>query len=122
MVYHLSETPLLSVSTNIDAVKSLLQQEELGGSKSFHIYLATEDPDAEKQLSLQAKELYWNVHSSGPTIASPGRVSMQPIAMSIKGTAVLDSLSAPLVSLQANRYILGAGSNWSRLINELRNN
>jgi hypothetical protein len=114
------ETPLLPVSVYIDAVKSLLTKEELEGRKPVHIYLATEDPDAKQQFSAKAEELHWTLYSSGPTNSESGAVSMQRVASSTNGDAGLDSIAALLVSLQANRYVLGTGSNWSRLINELR--
>jgi hypothetical protein len=114
------EIPLLPVSVYIDAVKSLLRQEELDGSKPVHIYLATEDPNAKQQFSSRAEKLHWTVYSSGPTNVVNGEVHMYKVAMSTKGATGLDSLAALLVSLQANRYVLGTGSNWSRLINELR--
>jgi hypothetical protein len=77
------EISLLPMKVYIDAVKSLLRQEELDGSKPVHIYLATEDPDAKQQFSLQAEKLHWTVYSSGPTNAVRG-VQMYIIAMVTK--------------------------------------
>lgn len=47
---------------------------------------------------------------------------MEGIAHDSGGKAGLQSLGALLISMQANRYVLSTGSNWSRLINELRKN
>jgi hypothetical protein len=116
------ETPLLPLSVYIDAVKNLLTREELDGSKPVHIYLATEDPDAKQQFASAAEELHWTMYSSGPKNLEAGSVSMGVLATETNGAAGLDSVAALLVSLQANRYVLGTGSNWSRLINELRKN
>ena len=41
-------------------------------------------------------------------------------AYASQGRAGLQSLAALLISLEANRYVLARGSNWSRLIDELR--
>ena len=41
-------------------------------------------------------------------------------ARGTRGRAGLVSLASLLVSLESNRYVLTLGSNWSRLINELR--
>ncbi len=41
-------------------------------------------------------------------------------ARSSDGRAGLESIASLLVSLESNRYVLTLGSNWSRLINELR--
>ena len=45
---------------------------------------------------------------------------MPALARSSRGRAGLESLASLLVSLESNRYVLCLGSNWSRLINELR--
>ena len=85
---------------------------------SPHIYLASEDPEAIRQF-LEKAPKDWNIHTSGPT-NKPGVSDM--ISMSEDKTTGLQSFGALLLSMESNRYILSTGSNWSRLINELRKN
>ena len=69
---------------------------------------------------------HWVVHSSCPKITIENEenardVRMMDTAYNSKGKAGLQSLGALLIAMEVNRYILTTGSNWSRLINELRN-
>ena len=84
----------------------------------LHIYLASEDPEAIRQF-LENAPKDWNIHTSGPT-NKPGVSDM--ISMSKDEFAGLQSFGALLLSMESNRYVLSTGSNWSRLINELRKN
>jgi len=114
------EMELVEVAEYIDASKILLTEEERVGTKPVHFYVATEDPRAVVAFQQHAED-HWVVHSSGPFIRNnAGNVGMMDTAYNSKGNAGLQSLGALLIAMEANRYILTTGSNWSRLINELR--
>jgi hypothetical protein len=114
------ETPLLPIETYTSAVRALLNQKERSGKSIVHIYLATEDPIAEKEFREKASKESppWQVHTSGPSVPKD-RQGILNLAQSSQGLAGLESLAALLVALQGNRYVLGSGSNWSRLIDEI---
>lgn len=115
-----SEMELVSLDEVINATISLLTPDELSGRKVVHIYLATEDPAALLAFKEAATQRGWQVHASGPTNPVAGAFKMIASAKLSKGRAGLESLAALLIALEANRYVLSRGSNWSRLIDELR--
>jgi len=116
------EMKLVPIEEYIDAAKKLLSPQELKGTKPVHIYIASEDPKAIqmfKQHNDTPQE--WNIYHSGPKISKDvGETRMEDVDLSSMGRTGLESLAALLISMQANRYVLTTGSNWSRLINELR--
>jgi hypothetical protein len=114
------EMKLVSMEEVINGTQSLLTPDELAGNKVVHVYVATEDPSALEQFRQAVIPMNWQVHASGPTNPSKGSHNMMSAADSSQGRAGLESLAALLISLEANRYVLATGSNWSRLINELR--
>lgn len=94
----------------IDAVKRILKQRRKSifqrNDEEVHIFLATGDPPCVSAF-VEAAPSTWKVY-----------VSMVMIGSS-EGIPALGSL---LVSMEANDFVLTTGSNWSRLINELRKN
>jgi hypothetical protein len=118
------EMKLVSIEKYLDATKKLLTDDELDGKKKVHIYVASEDSRALRLYNDSAPD-HWIIHSSGPTTQSSVTgedQKMNDIAKISEGRAGLESLAALLISMEANRYVLATGSNWSRLINELRKN
>ena len=115
-----SEMDLVSIDEVVNATVSLLTPEEMSGRRSVHIYVATEDRQALMLFREAAVPRKWQVHSSGPISPDYGSYSMTSVAHKSKGKAGLQSLAALLIALEANRYVLTRGSNWSRLIDELR--
>jgi len=113
-----SEMELLSISDYINGTKSLLTENEISGREDVHIFVVTENPSAVKLFS-DASPTNWIVHSSGPKHPEDNNF-VPALASSSRGRAGLESLASLLVSLESNRYVLCLGSNWSRLINELR--
>jgi hypothetical protein len=114
------EMKLQPVSRYIEAVEELLnQRNNISDSRNdtVHIYLTTEDTTAIHEF-LEAAPDSWIVHTSGPNI-SPNNTDMMSIA---NGRSGIESLGALLVAMESNGYVLTTGSNWSRLINELRKN
>lgn len=114
------EMKLVSIEDYLDATKQILTQQERDGEKEVNIYLASEDPIAVQKFQEGAPR-NWVIHQSGPKV-SENRERMREVAKVSDGKAGLQSLGALLISMQANRYVLATGSNWSRLINELRKN
>jgi hypothetical protein len=86
---------------------------------SIHIYLASEDPAAITAFTAAAPSS-WIIHHSGPKIVVQNKNMLAQ--ENANGQNGLESLGALLVSLESNGYVLTTGSNWSRLINELRKN
>lgn len=115
------EMKLVSIEEYLDATKKLLTDDELKGKETVHIYLASEDPRA-MQLYTDSAPDNWIIHSSGPTQSNVTGENMRTLAKFSDGRAGLESLAALLIAMEANRYVLTTGSNWSRLINELRKN
>jgi hypothetical protein len=114
------EMKLVSIEDYVDATKKILTQKERNGDVDVKIYLASEDPLAVQKFKESAPS-NWIIYQSGPKVSSDGE-RMKTIASNSGGKAGLESLGALLISMQANRYVLATGSNWSRLINELRKN
>ena len=114
------EMKLVSIEDYVDATKQILTQKERDGEQEVNIYLASEDPIAVQKFQEGAPR-NWVIHQSGPKV-SENRERMREVATDSDGKAGLQSLGALLISMQANRYVLATGSNWSRLINELRKN
>ena len=112
------EMKLVTLEEYINGTKSLLTEDEISGVKDVHIYVVTENPHAVNQFR-ESSPVNWKIHSSGPKNPTSSSSMMQAATRS-KGRAGLESLAALLISLEANRYVLVSGSNWSRLIDELR--
>lgn len=114
------EMKLVSIEDYVNATKKILTKKERNGEVDVNIYIASEDPIAIQKFKEVAPS-HWIIHQSGPKVSKDGE-RMKKIANSSGGKAGLESLGALLISMQANRYVLSTGSNWSRLINELRKN
>lgn len=96
-----------------------------------NIYLATEDRRAVQQFKDAATPKGWNVYVDqyfmdmrqyrtvgDETIWQTNNLN----AEKSKGRAGLVALASLLLSIEADDYVLTTGSNWSRLMNELRKN
>ena len=115
-----TEVQLLPVEHYVRGVQELIHRRQKKkksfGKKNVHIYLASEDANAISAFQ-NAAPSHWKIHTSGPTQQPTESNSMGSFRSGVHG---LQSMGALLVSLQANHYVLGTVSNWSRLINELR--
>jgi hypothetical protein len=114
------EMKLVSIEDYVNATTQILTQKERNGEENVHIYVASEDTNAVKKFK-DAAPSNWRIYQSGPKLSKDNE-RMEQIAKDSSGKAGLQSLGALLISMQANRYVLSTGSNWSRLINELRKN
>jgi hypothetical protein len=114
------EMELQPISRYIDAVDELLRERNRTDARDddpIHIYLASEDPRAIDEFKAHAQPS-WIVHSSGPT----NPLDNTNMMAQANGKNGLESLGALLVAMESYGYVLTTGSNWSRLINELRKN
>lgn len=88
-----------------------------------HIFVSTEDAPAleklQEQLTKHGKT--WKLHHYAPLLAShpPATAAQLHVDRALNGKS---SLVALLLAMEAKHYILTTGSNWSRLMNELRMN
>ena len=87
--------------------------------KEIYIYLITEDNVAEMEFR-NASQLGWNVLSYRPFSEFPPSVIPKHAAKATAGKLGLESIVNLLLILESKYYILTRGSNWSRLIDELR--
>ena len=116
------EVPQASAESYVNYTKLLLTPEEMSGSKRASILLVTEDPTALEAFQKLIPKT-WDVYTPGPKLVVGGsRSSMMGLASTTGGSAGLESLASLLIAMEANRYMISTGSNWSRLINELRKN
>jgi hypothetical protein len=94
-----------------------------------HILLCTEDPEALDHF-MKVKPVHWNVYIDQyyvemlPYREQVGNVLNANVmtAESLNGRSGLIALGSLLVAMEANDYVLTTGSNWSRLMNEIRKN
>ena len=118
-----AEMALHPISDFIGAVQQMAEHRGLKPHE-VNVFLASEDPRAVTQFKNQAPkewrifldqfyiEMLPNRDNSTQTVART--------AANLNGRTGLLALGSMLVSMQANSYVLTTGSNWSRLMNELR--
>eukprot|EP01039_Chlorochromonas_danica_P006638 gene6638-7332_t len=90
-----------------------------------HIYVTTESLEGMKELHEQLKNhrKTWKLYHYAPSIFNSNEViSPMEMAQRTQGSIGKHSLIALLLAMEARYYILTTGSNWSRLIDELRKN
>jgi len=118
------EMELKSIETYIDATKKIVEEKKFD---TVNIFLCTEDPKAvnafkakmPKEWSVYLDQFYMHMlpyRSENSTYNELGDTSMGLL----KGKAGLWALGSLLVAMEANVFILTTKSNWSRLMNELR--
>lgn len=121
------EMKLVPIEEYIEGVHQLLQKRSSHrNTTAVSIYLATEDPKAVAEFkekappnwTLYVDQYYfdmlefrkkYDVYNQGP------QTSIQT-----KGRAGLVALGSLLLAMEADDFVLTTGSNWSRLMNELR--
>jgi hypothetical protein len=112
-------------NTNRDQIIDINEDED----DNAHIYLSTEDPLAVEQF-MSVKPANWIVYLDQYYVeALPTRVSIGDVfnahvtaAENLHGRTGLVALGSLLVAMEANDFVLTTGSNWSRLMNEIRKN
>lgn len=89
-----------------------------------HIYLATEDPHAVEEF-IRAAPDHWNLYIDRSVVElsefRPPKGNRASWTTRItRGRAGLVALGSLLVAMEATDYVLTTASNWSRIMNELR--
>ena len=121
-----SEMDLVPIYEYILAIRELVSKNKLD---KVNIYLATEDPDA-ADLFEKSCEKNWTVYRDwtltkeqfNRKLAKLRGVTDQVMAEGTKGRYGLECLASLLIATEARFFVLTTGSNFSRLINELRTN
>ena len=119
------EMPLVTISEYISAVKHLLQLRKIPGE--VHIYISSDDNRAMPSFRKHAPR-NWNVYGDATVEEIQEFVPEDPNAFGRAvttaersngrfGTASLASLA---IAMESNEFVLVTGSNWSRLMDELR--
>lgn len=116
------EMDLVAMEEYVQAITKL----ETSPNQSTNIYLATEDPAAVEAF-LRLKPPHWNVFVDRTvtelTAYRPRKGNRASwMTRNTHGRAGLVALGSLLVALEADRFILTTASNWSRLLNDLRQN
>lgn len=124
------EMKLLPIGDYIAGVEQILQQRReddgVQSSDDVHIFLATEDPRAIAEFR-RASPSSWTIyvdqyfHEMLPHRRE--QYNGSPLmSQDLNGRPGLVALGSLLVALEANDFVLTTASNWSRLMNELREN
>eukprot|EP00536_Pseudo-nitzschia_multiseries_P001806 jgi/Psemu1/294585/fgenesh1_pm.23_\ len=125
----------VEISEYIEAVNQILDKREtlaestrqkssVRTNRIANIYLATEDPEAVEVFS-KALPAGWNLFVDQFLVdTSRHRIDeyngLPKMAKALNGKAGLLALGSLLVAMEANDFVLTTASNWSRLMNELR--
>jgi hypothetical protein len=117
------EMERVSVENYTLAIQNLLERRQ--ADTPVNIFLATEDPKAVRRFRKMATSLNWTV------FVDPYVEEMKPyyhegmnnnpkMTKRLQGRPAISALASLLLSLEANTFVLVTKSNWSRMINELR--
>jgi hypothetical protein len=115
------EMKLVTMKDYVRAIHQLLEERP---RQAVNIYLATEDPEAVAQFQQQAPP-NWNLYIDHfYEELSPHRLDeyngVPKAATLLEGRMGTIALGSLLVAMEANEFVLTTESNWSRLMNELR--
>jgi hypothetical protein len=115
-------------SSSVESLGLAGQPESYSADKEdVRIFLATEDPQAVREF-MEAKPSHWTVYVDRfyTELSASSRVDAyngaNHMALKLRGKPGLVALASLLVAAEANDYVLTTSSNWSRLINEIRQN
>ena len=119
------EMQLVAVDEYVAAVKTLLMR-RVNQTDEVNVYVSTEDPKATAAFR-SACPPTWNVYGdymveeAAEFRPDSGNNALVAAVAShgMEGTQALASL---VIAMEANDFVLTTGSNWSRLMNELRTN
>lgn len=118
------EMDLAPIDEYINAVKEMIVLQNRSDSSPAHVYLATEDPKAVAEF-LAAAPSDWKVYTdrtvSELNVYRPPKGNRASwTTRNTKGRAGLVALGSLLVALEADYFVFTTGSNWSRLMDHLR--
>ena len=120
------EMELVPINEYISAIRKLVAQNKLD---AVNIYLATEDPNAADQFEQSCDE-HWSVFRDWTLMRTKSIRKLAKIHGSTdvvladvtNGRYGLECLASIVIAAEAKFFVLTTGSNFSRLINELRTN
>jgi len=109
------EMELVSPAEYYEAINSFVEKHAITKPR---IFVSTEHPRAisklQSEISSHGKS--WELHHYAPLVASHTMVRAD------RGPSGKNTLIALLLAMEAKYYVLTTGSNWSRVMNELRTN
>lgn len=122
-----TEMELVPVETYIAAVEQILRQRnqrQPHKNKDVHVFLATEERDAVQQFRASAPS-HWNIYVDAFFETFKDSIGTEfnnhdILAKDLDGMPGLVTLGSLLVAMEADSFVLTTASNWSRLMNELR--
>jgi len=90
------------------------------GTDSLNVFVSTEDPVALTMFKEHAPS-EWNIYVYSAAVSKEQQVhEVRKDAIDNKGSSGRHALISLLLSMEANYFILTTGSNWSRLMDEIR--
>jgi len=116
------EMTLVTQAEYVDAIHNVTVKYNLTDP---HVYVTTESLEGIENFRAEAKKhgKSWKIHHYAPAVYdSKAETPPAIMATSSQGGIGKHSLVALLLALEGRYYVMTSGSNWSRLINELRKN
>ena len=112
------EMNLVNQTEYFNAIEQLVTKHQLSDP---HVYITTESKEGLdkliEEIKIQGKS--WKVHHYEAAVYN-GNMSPTSVAANSQGSLGLHSLISLLLAMEAKYYIITSGSNWSRVIDELR--
>jgi len=117
------EMTLVAAQEYVDAVQTLVTTKRQPNTP-VHVYVSTEDPKAYAAF-LDAAPPQWHIYADAmltrmqsyrPNSGNHAKIS----AIQSNGEAGTVALASLAIAMEATDYVLTTGSNWSRLMDELR--
>jgi hypothetical protein len=118
------EMRLVSQQEFVDAITAVAANHSISHPK---VFITTESKDALNKMEQYVRDHRptWTLYNYGPSVFDTSSLmvpSPMNMARSTNGIIGKASLIALLFALESKHYVLTSGSNWSRLIDELRRN
>ena len=118
------EMELIPIYDYIQAVARLVERhpESFDTGAPINLFLTTEDPYAEQEFRAAAESRHWRVFVYTAAVLSSTESVGKPLHAAARhnGASGRHSLVSLFLALEADYYVLTIGSNWSRLIDEIR--
>eukprot|EP01031_Cornospumella_fuschlensis_P027246 gene27246-32916_t len=119
------EMRIVPIATYLLAIKSLLEKHNITTKPQIFLISESSEARAEFLKEVSSSNLPWEVRfHEQPQSSDLSATERWPVraAFVSEGATGLASLVSLLIALESKFYVLTTGSNWSRLINELRVN
>ena len=116
------EMKLVTQAEYVEAIDRIVIRHNM---TSPHVYVTTESLEGIVTFRAEVKKRgkNWNIHHYAPAVYnSDTQTPPARMARNSQGGIGRHSLIALLLAMEGKYYVMTSGSNWSRLINELRKN